>query len=141
MKLRTEAPVNGGRNYNGPKVRFASLSKIWLYAGKSEYPNLREARRFVEGHGFSRAARLHILSTGALAPAQRVTTAGCRQSAGKIDRELSYRNPQRLYARFQIKKLARFGKDIVRTAWRHAESGRNVHFPSLLLGDLGVLCG
>ena len=40
MKLRTEAPVNGGRNYNGPKVRFASLSKIWLYAGKSEYPKL-----------------------------------------------------------------------------------------------------
>ena len=42
MKLRTEAPVNGGRNYNGPKVSFASLSKIWLFAGKSEYPTLRE---------------------------------------------------------------------------------------------------
>ena len=41
MKLRTEAPVNGGRNYNGPKVRFASLSKIWLFAGRSEYPALR----------------------------------------------------------------------------------------------------
>ena len=41
-KLPTEAPVNGGRNYNGPKVRFASLSKIWLYAGRSEYPALRE---------------------------------------------------------------------------------------------------
>ena len=26
---------------NGPKVRLASLSKIWLYAGKSEYPRLR----------------------------------------------------------------------------------------------------
>ena len=34
--------MNGGRNYNGPKVRFASLSKIWLYAGKSEYPTLRD---------------------------------------------------------------------------------------------------
>jgi hypothetical protein len=45
VKLRTEAPVNGGRNYNGPKVRFASLSKIWLYAGRSEYPTLREAIR------------------------------------------------------------------------------------------------
>ena len=45
MKLRTEAPVNGGRNYNGPKVRFASLSKIWLYAGRSEYPTLRELLR------------------------------------------------------------------------------------------------
>ena len=43
MKLRTEAPVNGGRNYNGPKVRFASLSKIWLFAGRSEYPALRDA--------------------------------------------------------------------------------------------------
>jgi hypothetical protein len=43
VKLRTEAPVNGGRNYNGPKVNdLASLSKIWLYAGKSEYPTLRE---------------------------------------------------------------------------------------------------
>ena len=44
MKLRTEAPVNGGRNYNGPKVNeLASLSKIWLFAGKSEYPALRGA--------------------------------------------------------------------------------------------------
>ena len=42
VKLRTEAPVNGGRNYNGPKVSFASLSKIWLFAGNSEYPTLRE---------------------------------------------------------------------------------------------------
>ncbi len=43
MKLRTEAPVNGGRNYNGPKVNeLASLSKIWLFAGKSEYPALRD---------------------------------------------------------------------------------------------------
>jgi hypothetical protein len=67
--------VNGGRNYNGPKVSFASLSKIWLFAGKSEYPTLREPcvkmrwvqiisrkdqqeielKRFVKGHGFSRA--------------------------------------------------------------------------------------
>ena len=36
VKLRTEAPVNGGRNYNGPKVSFASLSKIWLFAGNSD---------------------------------------------------------------------------------------------------------
>ena len=41
MKLATEAPVNGGRNYDGPKVnRKASLSKTWPYAGKSEYPTL-----------------------------------------------------------------------------------------------------
>ena len=45
-KRRTEAPVNGGRNYNGPKVRIryldpiqilASLSKIELYAGISSF--------------------------------------------------------------------------------------------------------
>ena len=36
-KLLIEAPVNGGRNYNGPKVG-SCLSKIWLYAGNSEYP-------------------------------------------------------------------------------------------------------
>ena len=34
-KLRTEAPVNGGRNYNGPKVSNASLSKTEPYAGNS----------------------------------------------------------------------------------------------------------
>ena len=27
MKLRTEAPVNGGRNYNGPKVSSLALVK------------------------------------------------------------------------------------------------------------------
>jgi len=37
-------------------------------------------------------------------------------------------NPQRLYARFQ----PQVGKDTVRTAWRHAESGRNDHSPSQL---------
>ena len=32
--------MNGGRNYNGPKVIKRSLSKIWLYAGNSEYLTL-----------------------------------------------------------------------------------------------------
>ena len=36
-KLLIEAPVNGGRNYNGPKVD-RCLSKIWPYAGIAEYP-------------------------------------------------------------------------------------------------------
>ena len=37
-KLATEAPVNGGRNYDGPKVsQIASLSKTEPYAGKSSY--------------------------------------------------------------------------------------------------------
>ena len=37
VKRRTEAPVNGGRNYNGPKVSFASLSQTELYAGNSSH--------------------------------------------------------------------------------------------------------
>jgi hypothetical protein len=108
--------VNGGRNYNGPKVRFASLSKIWLFAGKSEYPTLhdivsrvkmrwvqiisrkgqwehgssakRETRsaRFVKGHDFSRAAKVAI-SMG-------FSPWGCAFG--------SRWNPQRLYARFQF---------------------------------------
>jgi hypothetical protein len=37
-KLATEAPVNGGRNYDGPKVSLiASLSKTEPYAGNSSY--------------------------------------------------------------------------------------------------------
>jgi hypothetical protein len=44
-KLATEAPVNGGRNYDGPKVK-PSLSKIWLYAGKSENPPLLAITRW-----------------------------------------------------------------------------------------------
>jgi hypothetical protein len=38
-KLTTEAPVNGGRNYNDPKVNLASLSQTKLYAGNSSLPN------------------------------------------------------------------------------------------------------
>ncbi len=37
QKLRSEAPVNGGRNYNGPKVSFASLSQTEPYAGNSSH--------------------------------------------------------------------------------------------------------
>ena len=36
-KLTTEAPVNGGCNYDSPKVNHASLSKTKLYAGNSSY--------------------------------------------------------------------------------------------------------
>ena len=40
-KLATEAPVNGGRNYDGPKVSLlASLSKTEPYAGNSSYSQL-----------------------------------------------------------------------------------------------------
>ena len=49
MKLATEAPINGGRNYDGPKVkRNVSLSKTWPYAGKPEDPNATRSR-MVEG--------------------------------------------------------------------------------------------
>ena len=43
MKLATEAPINGGRNYDGPKVEFSARSlsdervRTLLYAGTSEY--------------------------------------------------------------------------------------------------------
>ena len=48
MKLATEAPINGGRNYDGPKVEFSALSIgdnrvcTLLYAGTSEYPTVRD---------------------------------------------------------------------------------------------------
>ena len=46
MKLATEAPINGGRNYDGPKVEFSALRygdisvSTLLYAGTSEYPTV-----------------------------------------------------------------------------------------------------
>ena len=46
MKLPTEAPVNGGRNYDGPKVEFSALlfgdkqGCTLLYAGTSENPTV-----------------------------------------------------------------------------------------------------
>jgi hypothetical protein len=52
--------VNGGRNYNGPKVRFASLSKIWLFAGKSEYPTLRNIESGAQHHASSRRCRVKM---------------------------------------------------------------------------------
>ena len=78
MKLRTEAPVNGGRNYNGPKVNdsLALVKSGYLLEGLSIPRYVRETLRdnasgadnqqerpvgitnsqgFVEGHDFSRA--------------------------------------------------------------------------------------
>ena len=49
MKLATEAPINGGRNYDGPKVEFSALQSgdrlvsTLLYAGTSEYPTVLTA--------------------------------------------------------------------------------------------------
>ncbi len=79
-KLQTEAPVNGGRNYNGPKVRLASLSKTELFAGNSSY------------------SRLVLVALRAAVKIQR--TRG--QSAGKAP---IMENPQRLYVRSQPGKL------------------------------------
>ena len=50
-RLRTEAPVNGGRNYNGPKVADRCLSKIWPNAGTSENLRLLAARAAVTKPG------------------------------------------------------------------------------------------
>ena len=71
MKPATEAPVNGGRNYDGPKVRRNCLSKIWLYAGKSEDPTVLVAQSTDAIRRIRRAA---------------VTIRWCRQSAGKAER-------------------------------------------------------
>ena len=52
-KLATEAPVNGGRNYDGPKVsHIASLSKTEPYAGNSSYSLLILT-------GFHRVVKIH----------------------------------------------------------------------------------
>ena len=68
-KLRTEAPVNGGRNYNGPKVIDRCLSKIWLFAGTSEYLPLLAVpgRAAVTTRGvqtISRKGRIRMHQTG-----------------------------------------------------------------------------
>src|SRR5271155_4394815 len=105
MKLRTEAPVNGGRNYNGPKVN-DSLALV-----KSGY--------MLEGLSIPRYLKLSDNALGA-----------DNQQERPVGEDPCW-NPQRLYARFQRSFFGEMvGKDIVRTAWRHAESGRNVHSSS-----------
>ena len=82
-------------------MRIASLSKTWLYAGKS---------------GVSGSTRL--LAT---AGSKNLTSADNQQETCEA---LLQGDPQRLHAR-------RYGinpsidEDIVRTVWRHAEIGRN----------------
>ena len=66
----------GSNNVNGPKV-LASLSKIWLFAGKSENPALRGSQSL------------------------RVTTRQVQIISRKGQQRKLYWNPQRLYARFQ----------------------------------------
>ncbi len=59
MKLRTEAPVNGGRNYNGPKVNdsLALVKSGYLLEGLS-IPRYANA---LVGRGFSRDVTRQLL--------------------------------------------------------------------------------
>ena len=81
-KLRTEAPVNGGRNYNGPKVIDVALVKsgyMLEHLSISRYSSAPASQE--NGSGSDNALE-------------------CRQSAGKIvSRQHRIRNPQRLHAR------------------------------------------
>jgi hypothetical protein len=79
-QLRSEAPVNGGRNYNGPKVRLASLSKTEPYAGNSSYSRLVLVPRNRDSQN----------------PAD---TGTIRREGSKME------NPQRLYVQSQPQKL------------------------------------
>ena len=97
-KLRTEAPVNGGRNYNGPKVAPRCLSKIWPNAGTSEYLRL-----------------LSIDSDDARSADNQQERPDRTKERFGILRDLT---PDCLICRGQT-------EDKVRTAWRHAEVGRN----------------
>ena len=69
--------------------------------------------RFVEGHDFSRAVQGGKID-GASAPEVSLPLTGILRD----------------YMPDSNEKFV--GKDIVRTAWRHAESGRNVHSSPLL---------
>jgi hypothetical protein len=129
--------VNGGRNYNGPKVN-DSLALV-----KSGY--------MLEGLSIPRYLKLSDNALGADnqqerpvgrnrsgAPSARFVEArfqSCRKG-GKIDGasapevSLPLTGILRDYMPDSNEKFV--GKDIVRTAWRHAESGRNVHSSPLL---------
>ena len=91
-KLATEAPVNGGRNYDGPKVNFVSLSKTWPNAGNSGVSDSTRERSLVKicsVRTISRKGRRAFVS-----PESPETT---RQGLETIS-----------------------SQDIVRAAWRHA---------------------
>ncbi len=143
MKLRTEAPVNGGRNYNGPKVSSLALVKSGYMLEGLSIP--RYAKCF-EGHGFSHAVTRTTWRYVTMRWVQIISRKGqweirthkvrgrarlqsCR-NGGKISRALApeVALPILLESSETICQIpTQIGKDIVRTAWRHAESGRNVH--------------
>jgi hypothetical protein len=97
-KARTEAPVNGGRNYNGPKVNDrAALVKTG---------QMRETPRIL----------CYLPIRNRLVTRHEVRTIRRKDRVGN-DSESSETTRQ---------SPAKSGEDIVRTAWRHAEDGRNV---------------
>src|SRR5207244_12302347 len=87
---------------NGPKVAHRCLSKIWPNAGTSEYLRLL-------------AAQAAVTKLGAQIISRKDRIEGCG-----ILRDLT---PDSLICRGQA-------EDKVRTAWRHAEVGRNDRPPS-----------
>ena len=97
-KARTEAPVNGGRNYNGPKVNDrAALVKTGQMRENPRilcYPPICDWR-----------VRMHEVRT-----IRRKDRVGNDSESSETTRQ----------------SPAKAGEDIVRTAWRHAEDDRNV---------------
>ena len=98
-KARTEAPVNGGRNYNGPKVNDrAALVKTGQMRENPRilcYPPICNWR-----------VKMHEVRT-----IRRKDRVGNDSESSETTRQ----------------SPAKAGEDIVRTAWRHAEDDRNVH--------------
>ncbi len=98
-KARTEAPVNGGRNYNGPKVNDrAALVKTGQMRENPRilcYPPICNWR-----------VKTHEVRT-----IRRKDRVGNDSESSETTRQ----------------SPAKAGEDIVRTAWRHAEDDRNVH--------------
>ena len=97
MKLPTEAPVNGGRNYDGPKVEFSALlfgdkqGCTLLYAGKSEYPTVLVPLN----------PRVHWFSENLFGADNQQETDFVSTCFGLLER---MKDPQRLYARQLLPK-------------------------------------
>ncbi len=117
-KLRTEAPVNGGRNYNGPKVINVALAK-------SGY--------LLEQLSISRY----------WSALQNAGSDNARSAANQQER--SHQQPRKTLRCEILRDFtpdARFctrtgSEDKVRTAWRHAEGGRNDPPPAARLLTVG----
>ena len=124
----TEAPVNSGRNYDGPKVKIRCLSKIWLYAGtsgESSGPRSMHNASCVSTRKNPRGVFKQVRRKLNLVECQTIS----RKDRNKF---VLFRNPQRLYAR-QEGNTEPLSEDIVRTAWRHVEHVRNCMPPCLYM--------